>query len=714
MRKYPILFESTAKKFRNNGIGVLSDAVQCNVTEETNGVFELSMIYTGTGAFAKEIVNNRIVLADTGKELGEQPFRIARVNKLASGMINVYAQHISYDLSGIQLPPFEANNPDDAMEKISEYSTSENPFTFSSMVFLDGTDDANKLITKTPKSVRSYLVGAKESILQKYGGEFVFNTFYVRHVLSRGSQKALNVKYGVNLVDMNQEQSIERTVTGIYPYYKDEYMFMDLTESYDLMYPHEIDTSKLDGKILYAEGDFPKQKIASVDLSPLFEVAPLSTDELLEVAQKYMQENKIGIPDVSLDVQFESLAQFAEYQNQPIRDDVILGTPVNVIFQSLGVESTGRINRIIYDSLRHKPIRVSLGDAKSNVADTLFSIQNQFMQSSAALAGLSKSIAKIDVATTQNAARIDLLVQTDEQGKNIVRGEILVEAINGQSEATISADKVNLKGYVTVSSLKEGGSTVIDGERIKTGAISSQNYNRDYVLLLDGISLLKGDHSYDQSSYLYHFSSDYVVDFLDNITYPWIAFNLETDVDLFRILSYEPYQLRMYQDMRLELLLDGNVVETTQASFAAGRVEIIPSGSVFSSIEGTAFDLKNGTFITKGFGVLSNGFSGFTGNISSDKAYIGECVSERFFSSYYNGSVERRTEILPGIFTNGWYNNTGVPISRVYIEGGSITKAASITDNKLPLLRANVIGTTSTYSVYIDTNTNTLGVELEE
>lgn len=604
MRKYPILFESTAKRFRNNGIGVLSDAVQCNVTEETNGVFELSMIYTGTGAFAKEIVNNRIVLADTGKELGEQPFRIARVNKLASEMINVYAQHISYDLSGIQLPPFEANNPDDAMSKISEYSTSENPFTFSSMVYFDGTDDANKLTTKTPKSVRSYLVGAKESILQKYGGEFVFNTFYVRHVLSRGSQKALNVKYGVNLVDMNQEQSIERTVTGIYPYYKDEYMFMDLTESYDLMYPHEIDTSKLDGKILYAEGDFPKQKIASVDLSPLFEVAPLSTDELLEVAQKYMQENKIGIPDVSLDVQFESLAQFAEYQNQPIQDDVILGTPVNVIFQSLGVESTGRINRIIYDALRHKPIRVSLGDAKSNVADTLFSIQNQSMQSSAALAGLSKSIAKIDVSTTQNAARIDLLVQTDEQGENIVRGEILVEAINGQSEATISADKVNLKGYVTVSSLQEGGNTVIDGSRIQTGSIYSQNFADTHYLIksyaTEEIPPSTYSFSLDDSTFYYQFETSVSIPIGGSVVF-YPSSN--------KIFTYEK---------------SGNLLEELNVTISNIPVNIFRvDGSTWFSDAGTRFDLENGEIISSQFAIKKDGSAYFGGEVNVQNGYIG-------------------------------------------------------------------------------------------
>lgn len=83
----------------------------------------------------------------------------------------------------------------------------------------------------------------------------------------------------------------------------------------------------------------------------------------------------------------------------------------------------------------------------------------------------SSSTSGLVSTVLENQANIGLIVDS-----NGVRGSVVVEAINGQSSATISADKVNLNGYVTVSSLKSGGSTVVDGSRITTGAIGSSNY----------------------------------------------------------------------------------------------------------------------------------------------------------------------------------------------------------------------------------------------
>ena len=45
----PILFPSTATEFNTQGLGVLTDAISCTVTEERNGAFELTMQYPDTG-----------------------------------------------------------------------------------------------------------------------------------------------------------------------------------------------------------------------------------------------------------------------------------------------------------------------------------------------------------------------------------------------------------------------------------------------------------------------------------------------------------------------------------------------------------------------------------------------------------------------------------------------------------------------------------------
>lgn len=425
MKKYPVLYQANESQFITNGLGVLSDAVQCDVTEELNGVFELFMAYPSNGRLLNDLRNNRIIYADASRELGMQPFRIYSINKLMNGFVNVYARHISYDLGGIQLPFMFAANSRDGLGKIKEYSTTNNPFEFISLL---SEDQSKELATSAPKSARAFLMGNKESILSTYGGEFLFDKYKVQHAGRRGSDKGYRVRYGVNLIDLNQEESIENTYTGIFPYYKSETLYMDLTEDFD---PSSVSVDKklLSRKIRFADGNFENQKIATVDLSSYFESDP-SYNEFSSVVDLYMEENKIGIPSVSLDLRYVELNSLPEYSNIPTPESVALGDTIHVDYVKLGVSATARVNTIIYDSLTHKNKRVSLGDVKNNVTDSI------------------------------------------------------VKSINMQpTSQSISGDKLNLTGYVTFSSLGANGTTSIDGSRIKTGQISSEYYQKNITIL---------------------------------------------------------------------------------------------------------------------------------------------------------------------------------------------------------------------------------------
>lgn len=600
MSKYPILFEANEKEFKTHGIGVLSDAVQCDVTEEINGIFELNMVYPSSGKYLKELKNDRLIYADASKELGNQPFRICRVTKLLNGLINVYAQHISYDLGGIQLPPFETIGTSDGMQKVKTYSTTQNDYSFSSTMIVDETDENNAFKTETPKSVRAYLLGEKESFLQAYGGEFTFDRFNVRHSTLRGSDKGFRVKYGANMVDLNQEESIEKTYTGIFPYYKDEYMFMDLTESYDLMYPHKVDTSKLSGKIMYADGTFTHTKIANVDLSPYFEVAPLSTDELNDVAKQYMKDNKIGVPAVSLDVRFESLRKSSEYANVIFLEDVYLGDTIHVDYVKLGVSAIGRINTIIYDSLRHKNKRVSIGNPKNNVADTLISITNSVKGSETNILGMARSVAKIDLMTNQNSASINLFVETNAAGEKQIRGSVLVEAINDQSSVKINADKVELNGYVTVNSLSAEGSTEIDGARIKTGQIISSNYVDDQSLIYQvWLGINQGTYSFKYTDEKYY------------------SFTLMEDIDIRCYIYFDPKKMviSVYDK-------DNTLLVSVQARNGMAGTVLILDPAAWCSNSGTMINLENGMIKSKYFSLTQSGVS-VTGYFVMEEGRIG-------------------------------------------------------------------------------------------
>lgn len=559
MKKHPILYESTEKSFMTNGIGVLSDALQCDVTEELNGMYELFLVYPLNGALMRELRNGRIIYADASKEMGCQPFRILRVNKLLNGLVNVYAVHISYDLSGIQLPPFDTAGISDGMSKIKPLSTSANDFKFESLM-IDAPDPVT-FTRKTPTSVRSYLMGAKNSLLQAYGGEFVFDGFQVRHAPRRGSDKGYRVRYGVNLIDLNQEESIENTYTGFYPYYKDEYMFMDLTETYDFMYPHEVDTSKLSGKIVNVGGTFGHSKIVNVDLSPMFELAPLSTDELREVAEKYKEANKIGIPTVSLDLRFESLKNLPEYSNIPTPEDVALGDTIHVDYVKIGVSATARVNSIVYDSLRHQTKRVAIGDVKNSIADSI------------------------------------------------------VKSINTQKTPTISGDKLNLSGYVTFAGLGPNGTTEIDGGRIKTGEIKSQNYKKVGMILISS-----AEKEYPAGKYYFYpnMSDSYGgSDFEKRV-----GFVLKKSVPTGGKIVFKPNSNSIDTYKK-----DGTMIETASTyqlsinDYDHSYIEV--EYGAYLSESGTMFDLNEGELISENFSLWKDGTVFVNGTIRSKDAAFG-------------------------------------------------------------------------------------------
>ena len=77
----PILFPSTATEWTTQGLGALSDAISCTVTEERNGVYELEMQYPMSGIHFAEIADRCIIFAIPSPYRSPQPFRVYRITK---------------------------------------------------------------------------------------------------------------------------------------------------------------------------------------------------------------------------------------------------------------------------------------------------------------------------------------------------------------------------------------------------------------------------------------------------------------------------------------------------------------------------------------------------------------------------------------------------------------------------------------------------------
>ena len=213
----PILFPEGQKTFNTNGMGRLSDAISCKVTEERNGQYELHMEYPIDGQLIEELRYSRIIYATPADGKSPQPFRIYRITKPLSGVVEIDAEHISYHMSHIPVLPFEAVGMDPAFEGLKNNSAEENPFTIEKEGAF-GTALANSFKVAEPNNLRALLFGSEGSVIDTFGGEWEFDHFRAILHKERGKDRGVTIRYGKNLTDLKQEENIQNTYTGICPY----------------------------------------------------------------------------------------------------------------------------------------------------------------------------------------------------------------------------------------------------------------------------------------------------------------------------------------------------------------------------------------------------------------------------------------------------------------------------------------------------------------
>ena len=374
----PILYPSTESEFENNGIGILTDAISCFVTEERNGSFELEMEYPVTGLHYAEIHEQNLILAPPNPYMQWQPFRIYRTTRPLRGIVKIYAQHCSYDLTGETVLPFVAYSPADAMAQYPEKTIQGSRFTFTS----DKESNAAMTIS-VPSTTRSTLGGVKGGFLDVYGGEFTFDRWEVRHQAARGADRGTSLRYGKNVTDLEQDKNISRMYSHVCPFWKGG--------------EEDSEVMTLPEEVVAVPVTLPFAKIYPLDLSTEFPEKP-TEDEMRACTESYIASSNMDTPKVSITVSFLSLEQSEEFDTIADLEHVELCDIVHVYFEDLGVEAGAKCIKTVYNVLADRYKEVEIGDPKYSLADTL---------SSQVVAG------------TNNTQNIHML-QQQIQGSNIV------------------------------------------------------------------------------------------------------------------------------------------------------------------------------------------------------------------------------------------------------------------------------------------------------
>lgn len=325
----------------NYGVGALTDCLSCEVKEERNGIYELTLTYAAQGIHAEEIIPNACILAKPNFTDDPQIFRIYKVGKTMNGKFTVYAQHISYDLGGKVITSGTAGT---CISACALLEGAAGAFTITT----DKSVTADFEITE-PSSVRSWFGGKQGSLLDIYGtGEWHYNNFACSFNLHRGADRGVTIRYGKNLTELSQEISVENLVTAIVPYYYDK-------ETGTKVIGNKNTTGLMSDVVRDIAIDFTMD----VDTESATPIA----DQLDILAQKYINNNVLTRALSSIKLDFVQLST--------LQDRVDLCDTVHIYFEALGISASVKCISTTWDVLRDRYTSCEFGDTKSDITDTI-------------------------------------------------------------------------------------------------------------------------------------------------------------------------------------------------------------------------------------------------------------------------------------------------------------------------------------------------------
>lgn len=350
----PILYESNEVSFTSNGIGRLRDCISAIVTEERNGIYELDFTYPIDGANFDKIQCGRVVAVRHDDSNDVQPFDIVSYSKPIDGIVSFHCVHISYRQRGLVVSGKNINTLADAFTLLKNNATPTNPFTyeadFTSTAYFGAGDG-------TPRSVRTMLGGVEGSILDSYGGEFEWDKFRVILHNRRGIDRDFSIRYGVNLLDYNEDTDYQQTYNSAIPYWTGSDGVKDIIV--------------VGNKATSSMPTFSGREIcASLDLTEKFQTKPTKA-QLTTEALSILNNKQTTLPQQTIKVDFVRLQDLGEYENLQSLLQCNLCDTIEVIFPRYNMRGRFKIVKTVFDVIRGKYVGMELGDLSTTLAEAL-------------------------------------------------------------------------------------------------------------------------------------------------------------------------------------------------------------------------------------------------------------------------------------------------------------------------------------------------------
>jgi len=353
----PVLYPALERTFANNGLGGLPNATSCTVTEKRNtpGGYYLEMDYPCNGLHFSDLAPERIIYAAPAPGKSPQPFRIERITEAIDGIVHIEAPHVSAQLQKIttfgSFPVYTVYGGFDTFKEISQNAGIPVPFSMTSDIDLYEVQHFDFL---EPTSLMNVLLGTKGSFLDKIGGEFEWDAWNIILHKQRGKDRGFEIRFGVNMTDIEAETDMGGLVTAVLPYWKgrvndsDVFVYGDLCTSSNASAFATLRAIPFDAT----------QKIGS-DSQP-------TKAQVTAAGQAYISSTATTDLSMSITTSFAP----ALIGDRPL----YLCDTVKVVHPDLGVSSTAKVVETRFNVLTGQYESITIGSIRKSIVDTIADI----------------------------------------------------------------------------------------------------------------------------------------------------------------------------------------------------------------------------------------------------------------------------------------------------------------------------------------------------
>lgn len=393
----PILYRCDSMGLPDTKIGHLVDCLDCYIDDEVNGKYELTITYPLHGRNADRIKVDTYILAYYSASWAgdkQQFFHVYKIEKRSGGTMTIYAEHMSYILESVLLTLNQSSAAYSAQEFLQGKSTDGETTLFTCLsgsdIFTeffptyDKIEDSKirwnlksnqtKIAYTFPKSApysyMSYLHGQDGSILDKFGGFYVYDNYNIHLVELPISESAMQgrqlvLRLGHNASEMSYDIDVSDVVGTVYGYAYDS--DKDVLLVSDAVQVPNISTAFKSPQTAYVDVSEQAQSlldtVKSLDSTGTYTLSSININKATEnYVKARVNDGTYGLMPENIEVTYQALSETEA-------EDIKIRRPVTVKMSEYGLTMSTYVQSLHYDVLRERVETFQIGKKQRKIAD---------------------------------------------------------------------------------------------------------------------------------------------------------------------------------------------------------------------------------------------------------------------------------------------------------------------------------------------------------